>query len=122
MCNDGSGNTAEQVPHETAAAVRTDHDQARMALLGGLNNPSPRRRGFNCQTLRPEPFLLCERRSVRGGLLGSPSDFVRCIRVEVVLGDGLEADIGGLPYAENKRVATGRKLTPRAVDGQRRER
>lgn len=116
MCNDGSGNTAEQVPHETAAAVRTDHDQARMALLGGLNNPSPRRRGFNCQTLRPEPFLLCERRSVRGGLLGSPSDFVRCIRVEVVLGDGLEADIGGLPDAQDQCDSPGRDFARRVLD------
>ena len=61
-----------QVSHESAAAVGAEHDQARVVLLGGLDDPFPGRRRLDCHALRLEPRLLCERCSVCGGLLARP--------------------------------------------------
>jgi len=48
----------------------------------------------------------CKRRAEFCSLFRGLADFVRRIGVEMALADRLEADIGGLPYAEHDGVAT----------------
>ena len=57
-----------QVSREPAPAVRAEHDQARVVLLGGLDDALPGRRGLDGHALRAEPGLLGQRGSVRSGL------------------------------------------------------
>ena len=73
MRDDGSRDAAHQVPHEPRAAVRADHDQARVVLLGGLDDALPGRRGLDRHAWRAEAGLLRQRGSVGGGLLRGPS-------------------------------------------------
>ena len=51
VCDYGGGNAAEKVPHEPAVAVGAQHDQARLVLLGGLDDPFPGRGGLDRRAL-----------------------------------------------------------------------
>ena len=111
------GNAAQQVPDDSGATVSAQDDHAHVVFLGGLNNPAPRRCGLHNQTLRPKSRVSRESRSERRGLVCGLTDLARYGRVKVALGDRLKADIGKLPYAQSERVATGRELAARALDG-----
>jgi hypothetical protein len=100
-----------KVTDEPAVAVRTEHDQAGVARLGGLDDPSPNRSGFNHKALRTESRRRGKRSAVFGGLLRGPSDFVCRIGVEVALIRRLEANIGGLPDTYDESVAVSRDLS-----------
>ena len=60
MCDYCRGHAADQVPHQTTVAVGANHDQARMAVLGSLDDPLPRGLGLDRHPLCPEACLLCE--------------------------------------------------------------
>jgi len=96
--------------------VRAKHDQTRLALRGGLDNPLPGGCGFNRQALSAEPFLLCERCSVVGSLFRVPPYFRRFVGVEVPLIDRLESNISRLPNAQNESISPGRNLTCGLLD------
>jgi hypothetical protein len=114
---DGCGDAAQQMPHETGVTVRTKNDQTHLVLFSGVDDPFPGWRSLHGQTLCPKTRVPRERRTEFCSLFGCFANLIRCIGIEVTLGDRLEADIGRLPYAEHERIATSRELTPRALNG-----
>ena len=53
---------------------------------------------------------------MRSGLLCRLLHLGRILGVEVLLVDGDESDVGGLPDAEDEGIASGRQLPPRLLD------
>ncbi len=120
-CDHGRGNVAVKVAHEAAMAVGANHDQAGLVLLGRLDDPLPRRGGLDGGSLRPEPGLAGQRRSVLGRLLRRFSYFGGLVRVEMALADGHEPDIYRLPHAQHKRISAGLQLSRRLPDRESRQ-
>ena len=116
MRHHSGGDAAEQVPREPAAAVGAEHDEARLALVGDLDDSLPRWRCRDRDALRSEPRLLCQGCSVRGDPLGGLPYLGGLGGVEGLLADGQKSDIARLPNAENQRVASGCELTAGLVD------
>jgi hypothetical protein len=79
-------------------------------LLSGLNDASPRRRSFNCETSRPKTFPCRERRAELRSLLGCLPHLHRGIRVEVTLVNRHKSDVSWLPHAKDERLSSGRDL------------
>lgn len=96
--------------------MRPEHDETYVMLLCGLNDPSPRRRGLNCETARPKTFPCRERRAELGSLLGRLPHLHRSIRVDVTLVNWHESDVCWLPHAKDERLSSGRDLTSGLFD------
>src|ERR1700760_361194 len=75
---DGGRDAAEENACETALAVGAERDQAGVAVVGDAGDSLPRWRFGELERLGAEAGGLCQRGSVRGGLLGSSSDLVAC--------------------------------------------
>lgn len=80
---DASGYQAE----EPSTAVGADDDEARRAVLGGVDDSLPGGRSLNRDGVRPESGRLRQRGSLGGGWLGSK-----------------------MPYGDDKRFAPGGQL------------
>ncbi len=112
----GGGDGAGEVAEEAAALVGADHDQAAGVLLGDLDEALPGGRRFDRQRLGAEARLLGELGAVGGGFLRRLLDLVGRGRVELAAFDRHEADVGGLPDADDERLAAGRELDARLLD------
>ena len=116
--NHGSSNAAEQVPHKPASAVGADHNQARVAFRGGVDDPLPGRCRLDGQALRRNPAFSASDASVCGGLLRCPSDFCCLVGVKMALAGGHESDIDRLPHTEDQCFSAGRKLPCSLIDSE----
>src|SRR5271156_893594 len=103
------------------AAVRAEHDQVDVALVGDLRYPPPGRCRFGGHAPRAEAGLLGELGTVRSGLLRGLLHLARLRGVETQLAGGHEADIRRLPDAEDERVAPTGELPAGLVDRELRE-
>src|ERR1700733_6347158 len=103
------------------AAVRAEHDQVDVALVGDLRDPPPGRCRFGGHAPRAEAGLPGELGTVRRGLLRGLLYLAGLRGVEMQLADGHEADIRRLPDAEDERVAPAGGWPAGLVDRELRE-
>jgi hypothetical protein len=71
------------VAQQPAAAVRAEHDQARVVLDGGLHDALPGWCRFDGDAPRPEPGVVRKRRPVVGGPLSGSPDLGGLVGVEL---------------------------------------
>ena len=109
------------MPGESAATVRAEHYQARVALIGDLDDALPGRRRLSRHALRPEASSLGQRRPLRGRTLGGLPNFSGLVRVEMQLVGRHEADIGRLPHAQRERLTTAHELASGLLDRELRQ-
>jgi hypothetical protein len=89
---------------ELAVTVRADDDQARLLLVGRVDDRLPGGRSLEGQWGRPEPGRLGQRGAVLGGLLGSLPDVVCAGGVELRAGLRYEPDAERAPHREDDRI------------------
>ena len=97
--------------------MRAEHDEARVLLLGGLDDGFPGRSSLDRQCACPESGRVGEFGSAGGGLLGDLPDFVaaRCVEVHVRLRS--EPDIERSPDGEDKGLTSAGQLMAGLDDG-----
>src|SRR5262249_20154170 len=108
--------TAEEHAGETALPVGTEHDQARVAVVGGAGDPLPRWRLLDRETLGAEAGGLRHRGSLPGGFLGSFSDLFARRRVELDAWRRDEPNREWAPYSQHESVPSRLELAACLLD------
>ncbi len=98
-----------------------EHDEARVVLVGGLDDALPRRRHFNGLAARQESGVDGQRGAVSGGTFGGLTDLTRVVGVEVFRVGRGEAHVDGTPDAHDERISPGWQLVRGPCDRRRRE-
>ena len=107
MRDDRGRDAALQMAEQPAAAVRSEHDQARLVLVGGGDDALPCRCRFDGGATRPEPastasdapWAAVRSAARRTSMARSASKCPSSV--------GVNPDVDGLPHADDHRVSPG---------------
>ena len=118
VCDDRGCDAALEVPEQPVAAVRSEHDQACVVFVGGLDDALPGWRRFNGLATRQKSGLDGQSCSMGSGELGGSPYLGGLVGVKVLGVGGCESHIGGLPDTDHQcislaRAALGRGLRDR---------
>jgi len=83
MGSDVAGHAAGYQAAKAGVAMGAEHDEASVAVLGGVDDGLPGRSSLDCQRVCPEPGRFGQCDSAGGGLLGSLPDVIGTCGVEL---------------------------------------